>query len=93
MVTAGSMVTAGRMVTAERGQRLLMHEWDVLGTASVASSHCDGAKVPWVAVQSRGPRSTHCEAYLLPAGQPRHMRNVCGFVTCAADRVLACICR
>ena len=41
--------------------------WGVLGTAF---SHSEGGKVPWVAVESRGPGNTLREIYLPLARQP-----------------------
>ena len=47
-----------------------MHEWGVLNTASAAFSHREGSMVTRVAVQSRGPRNTHCEVTYLQLGSP-----------------------
>ena len=41
--------------------RVGRHEWGVLNTASAAFSHSEGSRVTWVAIQSRGSRSTHRE--------------------------------
>ena len=56
---------------------MVRHEWGVLGTASAASSHCEENMVPWVVVQSRGPRSTHREATYLQLGNPAICVYVC----------------
>ena len=48
------------------------HECGALGTASAAFSHCEGNKVPWVAVQSQRPGNIHRDVYPPPAGQLRH---------------------
>ena len=51
-------------------QWVVRQEWGVLNTASVAFPHREGSMVTQVAVQSRGPRSTHREVTYLQLGSP-----------------------
>ena len=69
----------------------MSHEWEVLKTASAAFSHREGSMVTRVAVQSRGPRSTHRVVTYLHhmAAPPYACVWLCVRVRACADKQLA----
>ena len=76
-----------------RTERLVRHEWGVLGTASAAFSHNEGNIV---GLQFKAKGQEAITVTNLQLGSPVVCINnmhMCGCVTCAgsaADRVLAC---